>query len=454
MQEMHTAISKPFLYSLCDKVRKNNSIDHDSYESFNVKRGLRNPDGTGVMVGVTRIGNVHGYVMSDGKRVPVDGKLFYRGISVEDIIEGITLEGRHGFEEVAYLLLLGELPSEKELADFCGILSAARQLPEGFTDDILFKIPSRNIMNTLGRACLALYSYDDNPEDNSIENLLRQSIELISRFPTIVAHAYSVKKYYYEKESLHLHFPDENLSTAENFLRTIRPDSKYTREEAQMLDLCLILHAEHGGGTNSVFVDRAMTSTGTDTYAAISAAIGSLKGPKHGGANLKIVEMLDEISRNVKDHKDDEEVYNYLKKILNKEAGDGSGLIYGMGHAVYTKSDPRAIILKEYGRRLARQKGVEDDFLLIDSVERMAQKAFNSAKGGDKVIAANVDMYSGFVYRMLGIPDELFTPLFAISRIVGFCAHRIEEALTGGRIMRPAYKDIGEERPYVPLCSR
>jgi citrate synthase len=334
------------------------------------------------------------------------------------------------------------------------IIGECRMLPENFTEDMIIKAPSRDIMNKLARAILALYSYDENPDDNSLPNMMRQSIELIARFPTIVAHAYQVKKHYYDSKSMYIHFPRNNLSTAENFLRTIRSDKKFTPTEARLLDLSLILHAEHGGGNNSAFAARLLSSTGTDTYSAISAAVGSLKGPKHGGANIKVNGMFDHIKANIKDWEDDDEILAFLKKIINKEAGDGSGLIYGIGHAVYTISDPRAVILRDNARLLAKEKGMETEFNLLNAVERLAPTAFNEVRGEKKVMCANVDLYSGMVYRMLNIPPELFTPLFAIARIAGWAAHRIEEITTNGKIMRPAYKFVGDLGRYTPLDER
>lgn len=432
---------------------RRNYIKPEYFDRYEVKRGLRNADGTGVMAGVTLVGNVYGYSIVDLERVPEHGRLIYRGINVETLIENFVKEDRFGFEEVAYLLLFGALPDHSQLDEFTRVIADLRVLPENFTEDMILRVPSHNIMNTLARCVLALYSYDEGADDTSIEKMLCQSMELIARLPTIAAHAYSVKRHYYDGDSLYLHRPREDMSIAENFLYAIRKDTKFTKEEARLLDLCMILHAEHGGGNNSAFACRVLSSTGTDTYSAISAAIGSLKGPRHGGANSKVMEMFSHIERDVKNWKSDDEVAAYLKKIINKQAGDGSGLIYGMGHAIYTLSDPRARLLKDFARNIAEEKGMLDELELFESVERLTPQVFHEERGDDKVISANVDMYSGLVYKMLGIPEDLFTPLFAISRIVGWCAHRIEESMAG-RIIRPAYKAVAKQAEYVPIAER
>lgn len=431
-----------------------NHIPKHYYSEYNVKRGLRNPDGTGVLAGLTAIGEVHGYVLDEGNKSPIPGKLRYRGIDVEDIVSHCGAEGRFGFEETAFLLLFGFLPTREMLDSFTHVLSARRELPHSFTEDMILKAPSPNIMNKLARCVLALYSYDDNPDGLEIANLLRQSLDLIARFPTMITHAYAVKKHYYDEGSLVLHHPNPSASSAENLLYMIRDNHVYTKEEAEILDLCLILHAEHGGGNNSAFSVRVMSSTNTDTYSAISAAIGSLKGPKHGGANDKMLSQMNEIKANVSNWQSEDEVLEYLCKIIRKEAGDGKGLIYGTGHAVYTVSDPRAVILKERARTLAASKGRLEEFALYDLVERLAPTAFEKVKGEKRLLCANVDFYSGFVYQMLDIPQELFTPIFAMSRIVGWCAHRVEEVLTGGKIIRPAYKSISKRSPYVEIDER
>jgi len=444
-----------FLDSYAPIVETHNKIDPSLYAKYNVKRGLRNEDGTGVLVGLTEIGNVHGYILDEGEKVPVPGKLYYRGYDVEDLVAGCYRENRFGFEEVSFLLIFGKLPNAQELADFQKVLGELRTLPNGFFEDMILKAPSPDIMNKLARSVLASYSYDPNPEDPSLRNILRQSIELIARFATMVAYAYQVRQHYYFGESLYLHAPNKDLSTAENLLLLIRPDSKYTRQEAEILDLALILHAEHGGGNNSTFTIRVVSSAGTDTYAAVAAALGSLKGAKHGGANNRVMAMMEDIEKNVKDWKDDEEVLSYLKKILRKEAGDRSGLIYGMGHAVYTLSDPRAVLLKAKARSLAQDMGYGEEFDLYERIERLVPRVFKEEKNSDKPIAPNVDFFSGFVYKMLNIPGALYTPIFAIARISGWAAHRIEEIVSGGKIIRPAYKNVyTKKEEYVPLSKR
>lgn len=454
MQEYQSRIPYGSLKSLCDEFRKYNKIEPELFENYNVKRGLRNPDGTGVMAGLTLICNVHGYLLNEGERMPVEGDLTYRGINVKDLVAGCEQENRFGFEEVIWLLLFGSLPNALQLEKFREILAECRELPAYFTEDMIIKAPSRNIMNKLARSVLALYSYDDNPEDNSIENVLRQSIELIARIPTIMVHAYQVKRRHYDHESMYFHPLEPAHSTAESILATMRSDRKFTDDEAKLLDLCLMLHAEHGGGNNSTFSCRVLSSSGTDTYSSIAAAIGSLKGPRHGGANIKVMEMLEYIKLGVKDWKDDDEIAAFLSKIIAREEGDRSGLIYGMGHAIYTLSDPRAVILKSNAEKIAQKSDLYDEFLLLDAVERLTPQVFAKHKGNTKSMCANVDLYSGFVYRMLGIPPELFTPLFAVARIPGWCAHRIEEITTSNRIMRPAYKAVSCEQNYIPLSER
>jgi len=429
-------------------------IPGDKYIQYNVKRGLRNSNGTGVLVGLTSIGEVSGYVMQDNEKIPTDGKLFYRGIDINDIVKDISENKRFGFEEVIFLLLFGTLPDKNQLKDFKELLEISAPLPDGFTEDTILKTPCENIMIKLSRSVLALYSYDEDAENNSIVNILKQSIGLIAKFPVLAAYGYQAKAHYFDKKSLYIHTVQPGYSTAEDFLHLIRPDNKFTELEAEILDLMLILHAEHGGGNNSTFTTHVVSSTGTDIYSAIAAAIGSLKGSKHGGANLKVTAMIDDIVENVKNLNDDEEFKNYLVKILNKEAFDNSGLIYGLGHAVYTISDPRAVLLKKKAYELAVEKNAVDKFRIFESVERLGPVAFSEVKGADKEICANVDLYSGFVYQMLNIPTELCTPLFAVSRIVGWCAHIIEEHITGGRIMRPAYKNVSKRIPYTKLSDR
>ena len=417
------------------------------FKQYSVKRGLRNDDGTGVMAGLTSVGAVLGYYIDDGEKIPMEGHLRYRGYDLT--------EKRFGFEEVAYLLLFGHLPDKKTLDDFSRLIGNLRVLPEGFAEDMILKAPSKNIMNKIARSVLASYSYDSNPDDISTGNILRQSIELIARLPVMAAYGYQAKSHYHDGKSLYLHTPQPRLSTAENLLYMIRPDNKYTREEAEMLDVLLMIHAEHGGGNNSAFTTRVVSSSDTDTYSAIAAAIGSLKGPKHGGANAKVMGMMEEIKANVKHWEDDEEVKAFLAKILRKEAFDGSGLIYGMGHAIYTYSDPRCILLKEKaGQLVSNHPEFEKEFKLYCSVERLTPGVFAEVKNNHKVMCANVDMYSGFVYKMLGIPTEMYTPLFAISRIVGWCAHRLEEVIGCGRIIRPAYKSMVHSKEYTKIDNR
>ncbi len=439
---------------LCEEYIKYNSIDASLYDKFSVKRGLRNPDGTGVVAGLTHICNVHGYVISEGERMPIDGELIYRGINIKELVDGCKQENRFGYEEAVWLLLFGSLPTKAQLEGFQRTLCLFREMPAGFVDDIIIKAPSPNIMNKLARSVLALYSYDDKADDTSLENTMRQCIELIARLPSIMVSAYQVKKRAYDNESMVLHPCLPEHSTAENILSTIRADREFTDEEAKLLDLMLLLHAEHGGGNNSSFTCRVLTSSGTDCYAAIASAICSLKGPKHGGANNKVMQMLDYIKTNVAHWTNEMEVADYLRKILRKEAGDRSGLIYGIGHAIYTMSDPRAVILKENAMQLAKGSEFEAEFKLLELIERLAPEVFYQHKGDSKMVCANVDFYSGLVYKMLGIPPELYTPLFAVARIGGWCAHRIEELTTCNRIMRPAYKAIAQERSYVPLSKR
>ncbi len=454
MPQYESKISMRSLSNLCEEYKKNNYISPDDYKTYDVKRGLRNADGSGVVAGLTRICNVHGYYFSDGARIPDKGKLTYRGIDVAEIIEGCTAAGHFGFEEVAWLLLFGELPTREKLDGFREILGECRELPEYFAEDMIIKAPSPNVMNKLARSVLALYSYDMNPDNTSITNIIRQSIELIARIPTIMVYAYQVKRRQYDHKSMYFHPIDKSHSTSEFILSSMRADRKFTAEEARLLDTCLILHAEHGGGNNSSFACRVLSSSGTDTYSAIAAAIGSLKGPRHGGANIKTMEMLSHIKENVKDYKDDEEIAAFLTKLIRKEAGDRSGLIYGMGHAIYTLSDPRATILRDNADKLAHEKGFGEDFDLLRAVERLTPGIFLKEKGVDKPMCANVDLYSGLVYRTLGVSDDLFTPLFAVARIAGWSAHRVEEFISGGKIIRPAYRAVYEKEKYIPINDR
>lgn len=432
---------------------ENNHIDPYLFDYYDVKRGLRNKDGTGVLVGLTQVGDVQGYVLENGKKVPVEGRLRYRGIDVEDIAEACQKEKRFGFEEVCFLLLFGKLPTRKELDIFCEILWKSRYLENSFVEDVILKQPSKNIMNKLARCILSCYSYEENPDDLSVNSVLSRCIDLIAQVPVFVAYSYMAKRHYIDHESLHIHLPKEDHSTAECLLHMIRPDCSFTRAEAEILDLALILHAEHGGGNNSTFVTRVATSSGTDTYSAIAAGVGALKGPKHGGANIKVEEMVENIKANVPNCEDEKAVKEYLEKILDKEAFDGAGLIYGMGHAVYTLSDPRAVLLKKKAEELARIKNMENEFHLYDTIEKMTKELFAERKGR-KDICANVDLYSGLVYKMLGIPKDLYTPIFAIARMPGWCAHSLEELISGGKIIRPAYRTLFQINKYKPLSER
>ncbi|WP_173386618.1 citrate synthase [Ruminococcus flavefaciens] len=431
-----------------------NNIPAECFDKYSVKRGLRNPDGTGVMAGVTNICNVHGYVVDDGEKKPTEGKLIFRGYSINDLIEKAEAEDRFGYEEIVFLLLTGRLPNRNELDEFIMTLSDERALPQDFFEDMILKAPSPNIMNKMARAVLSLYSYDDAPESKTSEHEVDTAVSLIAKMPVIMVCAYETKRRCYDDKSMIMHPLIKGQSTAENILSTLRTDRKFTHDEAKLLDLMLMLHAEHGGGNNSTFTCRVLTSSGTDPYSAYSAAIGSLKGPRHGGANHKALEMQEIIKANVKNWENDDEVADVLRKLLCKEIGDGSGLIYGMGHAVYTLSDPRAVILKKYAGMMAEGTEFEKEFRLIESIERLTPKVFEDVKRSGKAMCANIDMYSGFVYKMLRIPPDLFTPLFAVSRMAGWCAHRFEEINSGRRIMRPAYKSINKEKPYIDMEKR
>jgi citrate synthase len=436
------------------KIAAADKIPQDKYNQYNVKRGLRNPDGSGVLVGLTEIGEVHGYIKQDEDIIPDEGVLKYRGIDIAELVNGFQNEDRMGFEEVVYLLLFAQLPNAKELEYFKKLLGESRELPANFTEDMILKAPSNNIMNKIARSVLALHSYDDNPEDDSIQNVLKQSISLIGYFPIFMAYAYQAKLHYYENKSLYIHSPLPELTTSENILRLIRPDMKYDDFEAKILDLCLVLHAEHGGGNNSAFTTHVVSSSGTDTYSAIAAAVGSLKGKLHGGANLRVMNMMENIRSNVKDWSNETEVKEYIKKILLKQVYDKSGLVYGMGHAVYTLSDPRATLLKKKAEELAGKKNRMAEFQLYSLIEKVTPELFSEIKNSTKRISANVDFYSGFVYSMLDIDPELYTPLFAVARVTGWCAHRVEEIISGGRIIRPAYKSVSIPKGYVPFSDR
>ena len=444
----------PEIETLAALALQNSSIDPEDYVRYDVKRGLRDLNGKGVLAGLTEISDIVAKQIVDGKEVPCDGKLYYRGIDVEDLVRGALKDGRFGFEETAYLLLLGHLPNREDLAGFCQQLAYYRTLPNNFVKDIILKAPSHDIMNSLARSVLNLASYDDRCDDISLSNVMRQCVQLIALFPMLSVYGYQAYNHYVCGNSLVIHNPVPELSTAENFLHILRPDSRYTALEASVLDLALVLHAEHGGGNNSSFTTHVVTSSGTDTYSTIAAALGSLKGPKHGGANVKVVRMFDDMKQHLTDWKDEEAVSNYLRKLLNKQAFDKAGLIYGMGHAVYSLSDPRADIFRAFVKSLAQEKGKLDEYELYSSVERLAPKVIAQERRIYKGVAANVDFYSGFVYSMLDLPHELYTPIFASSRIAGWSAHRLEELASGGKIIRPAYKCVQPEMPYVPLNQR
>ncbi len=429
-------------------------IDPQLHERFNTKRGLRNSDGTGVLVGLTAIGDVHSYIVDEHEKIPVEGRLYYRGIEINDLVKGFQKEKRHGFDEVCYLLLFGQLPNVDQLNYFKQMVYESRTLPEGFIEDMILKAPSRDIMNQLARSVLTCYSYDDNADDTSVSNVLRQSIELIARLPTLAAYGFQAKEYFFNNNSLYIHKPRQDLTPAENFLHMIRPDNHYSELEANILDLNLILHAEHGGGNNSAFTTHVVSSTDTDTYSTIAAAIGALKGPKHGGANIKVIEMMNDIKENVKNWDNEREIEDYLVKILRKEAFDRKGLLYGIGHAVYTLSDPRELLLKEKAGELSQEKNMQEEYGLYELVEKLAPQVLAEVKKITKPIAVNVDFYSGFVYKMLNIPPDLYTPIFAMARIAGWSAHRIEEIISGGKVIRPAYKNISKKNSYIPLTER
>ena len=440
------------LSKLC---RSHGNIDPELYTKYDVKRGLRDINGKGVLAGLTDISEIRQNKIVDGKTVPSDGQLFYRGINVEDIITGCSAKNDCcGFEEVTYLLLFGELPTNEQLVSFKNLLAEYRTLPTNFVRDVVMKAPSADMMNTLARSVLTLYAYDKNANDTSIENVLRQCIQLISVFPLLSVYGYQAYRHYGEGQSLFIHTPDKNMSTAENILHLLRADSKFSPLEAKVLDIALMLHAEHGGGNNSTFTTHVVTSSGTDTYSAIAAALGSLKGPKHGGANIKVMRMFEDLKENVKDWNDDEQIEAYLSDILNKKAFDKSGLIYGMGHAVYSISDPRARVFKSFVSKLSEEKGLTDEYNLYTKVEKLAPQVIARERKIYKGVSANVDFFSGFAYQMLGLPTELYTPIFAIARISGWSAHRIEELTNAGKIIRPAYKSVCTERPYIPRDER
>ena len=429
-------------------------VEPELYTEYGVKRGLRDNNGKGVLVGITNISEVTSKKIINGKETPVDGELYFRGYSVQDLIKGHPESNHFGFEEATYLLLFGDLPDEKELKDFCKILSDYRSLPKNFVRDIIMKRPSENMMNTLARSVLTLYSYDNAADDTSRPNVLRQCLQLIAMFPLLSVYGYQTYRHYYLNDSLIIHPPKKEYSTAENILYCLRDDKKFTKLEAELLDIALILHMEHGGGNNSTFTTRLVSSTGTDTYSAIAAALGSLKGPRHGGANLKVIEMLDDLKKQVKDWEDEDAVREYLRKLLHKEAFDRKGLIYGMGHAVYSLSDPRAVVFKKFVEQLSVEKGYQKEFALYSMVERLAPELIAEERKIYKGVSPNVDFYSGFVYQMLKLPVELYTPIFAIARIAGWSAHRMEELCRDNRIMRPAYMTVHPHREYKLIEER
>ena len=450
------ALEPDELELLCHEYLEHNAtLDPHLADQMGVKRGLRNLDGTGVLAGITNVSNVIGYdKKEDGTIVPIPGRLVYRGIDIDTLAAEADAHDRFMFEEVIWLLLFGSLPTQEQYAKFRKLLEHHRELPQGFADDMILNSPSPNLMNKMARSVLAMYSYDEHAEDNSLPNILRQSINLIAELPTMMVNAYQIKRRVYDRSSMYFHLPTEGQSTAEHILSTYRADQKFTHEEARLLDLCLLVHADHGGGNCSTFTCRVLSSSGTDTYAAISSAIGALKGPKHGGANVKVGKMCNDMKEQVKDWKDEEEVSAYLTRLLHKEAFDHAGLIYGMGHAVYTLSDPRKVILKEFARKLSIEKGREKEFALYEMIENESPDLIKARHHMFKPVCANVDFYSGFVYSMLGIPEEMFTPMFAIARISGWSAHRLEQIVNTGKIIRPAYKYVGEHKEYVDIEER
>ena len=449
------ATMEPEIFDLATMCKENFKIDPELYGKYEVKRGLRDISGQGVLTGLTEVSEIRSYTVIDRDMIPIEGKLYYRGVDIEDIVKGFISEKRFGFEETIYLLLFGKLPQEKELTELTSLLSKYREeLPTGFVRDIIMKAPSRDMMNTLARSVLTLYSYDSKADDTSIENVLRQCLQLIALFPMLSVYGYQAYSHYHDGNSLFIHTPAAGMSTAENILHLLRPDSKYSELEAKILDIALVLHAEHGGGNNSTFTTHVVTSSGTDTYSAIAGALGSLKGPKHGGANIKVMHMFEDMKQNIKDWTDEEEITRYLEDILNKKAFDKKGLIYGMGHAVYSISDPRAKVLRGFVESLSVEKGKEKEFVLYSAVERLAPQVIARERKIYKGVSANVDFYSGFVYSMLELPYELYTPIFAIARIAGWSAHRLEELINEGKIIRPAYKSVAKHQEYVPLEER
>ena len=444
----------PKMRELAELCVSRSVIPAELYKEYEVNRGLRDQKGNGVVTGLTEISEVNAFKMIDGEKTPIEGELFYRGVHIRDLTNGFMNEKRFGFEEATYLLLFGKLPTREQLKEFSGLLASNRKLPINFVRDVVLKAPNADMMNSLAKSVLTLYSYDHNANDNDVPNVLRQSLQLISLFPLLSVYAYQAYNHYILNNSLIIHNPDPNLSTAENILHMLRPDSKYTEAEARILDLALVLHAEHGGGNNSTFTTHVVTSSGTDTYSTMAAALSSLKGPRHGGANIKVVQMFDDMKKTLKNWEDEDEIADYLRKLLHKEAFDKSGLIYGMGHAIYTLSDPRAKIFKEFVGILSAEKNREKECNLYKAVERIAPKIIAEERKIYKGVSANIDFYSGFVYDMLDLPLELYTPIFAISRIVGWSAHRIEEIINAGKIIRPAYISVSPQVEYTPLSDR
>ncbi|MDR0821288.1 MAG: citrate/2-methylcitrate synthase [Oscillospiraceae bacterium] len=439
---------------LANLTQRNLSIEPELYTKYDVKRGLRDLSGRGVLAGLTKIAEVKSYTIDDAEMIPCEGKLFYHGINIQQIVDGFVSEKRFGFEETAYLLIFGELPTEEKLNRFSDLLANYSELPPSFTRDVILKSPSRDVMNAMARSVLTMYSYDLQADDLSISNLMRQSLQLISLFPRLAVYGYHAAQHFHEDQSLYIHSPKRGYSTAQNILHMLRSDNSFTDLEAEVLDVALVVHADHGGGNNSTFATRVVSSSGTDTYSAIAAALGSLKGPRHGGANIKVARMFDDIKDKVKHWDNDGEIRDYLANILDKKAFDQSGLIYGMGHAVYSLSDPRAEIFKGYVKMLSKEKQREEEFALYSRVAELAPELIGEKRKIYKGVSANVDFYSGFVYKLLGLPEEIYTPLFATARVAGWCAHRMEEIISGSKIIRPAYKNIGGHKPYIPMSER
>lgn len=452
---LNAGYGNDWIHKMAAVCEESSTIDSTLFAKYEVKRGLRDLNGQGVLTGLTEISEIRSYTIVDREMIPCEGKLYYQGIDIEEIVDGFLAEKRFGFEEVVYLLLFGKLPDSRELEELKDMLAEFRHsLPTSFVRDIIMKAPSSDLMNTLGRSVLTLYSYDDRADDTSTENVLRQCLQLVALFPMFSVYGYHAACYFHEESSFFLHPPKKEYSTAENILHMLRPDSKFTTLEAKILDIALVLHAEHGGGNNSTFTDHVVTSSGTDTYAAISAALGSLKGPRHGGANRKVSMMFEDMKKRVKDWQDEEEVESYLTALLNRQIFDKSGLIYGMGHAVYSISDPRARTFRKFVQKLAEEKGMQKEFALYNLVENLAPKVIANERHIYKGVSANIDFYSGLVYSMLEIPLEMYTPLFAIGRIAGWSAHRIEELVNAGKIIRPAYKAVGRHKPYLSMAER